>query len=132
MSADEREHGFVRTDAYHCPVEVAMEIVGRRWTAVLLAQPKEAPRRYSELQRLVPDISDKMLTQRLAELSKSDLVRRPEIVDAGGACYELTDLGRSLAPALQALYDWGQTWADTHGLVIEPVEPPDTFLERRS
>jgi len=132
MRIDQREDGFVRTDAYHCPVEVAMEIVGRRWTAVLLAQLKEAPRRYSELQRLVPDISDKMLTQRLAELSKSDLICRAEITDTGAARYELTDLGRTLSPSLQALYDWGQTWADTHGLVIEPVQPPDDSLERGS
>lgn len=122
----------MRTDTYHCPVEVAMEVVGRRWTAVLLAQLKEAPRRYSELQRLVPDISDKMLTQRLAELSRNDLVRRATDVDVGAARYELTDLGRTLAPALEALYDWGQRWADTHRLVIDTVEPPNIPPDRGS
>ena len=61
---------------YHCPVEVTAEVIGGKWTTVILAQLKESPRRYSELRRLVPDITEKMLAQRLRELEAAAIVRR--------------------------------------------------------
>ncbi|MEO1063347.1 MAG: helix-turn-helix domain-containing protein [Actinomycetota bacterium] len=105
---------------FHCPVEVAMDVIGRRWTAVILAHLKARPRRYSELHRLIPDITEKMLTQRLAELVDDGVVARTERPTAGRHVeYGLTELGRSLEPALQALYDWGEFWADERALAID-------------
>ncbi len=96
-----------------------MEIVGGKWTAVVLAHIKEAPRRFSELRRLVPDISEKMLTQRLRGLESDGLIERTVVSTTPlHVTYELTDDGRSLAPVLEALYTWGQTRARTHDLTI--------------
>lgn len=107
---------------YYCPVEVTMEVIGGKWTAVILAHLKEAPRRFSELRRLIPHISEKMLTQRLRALETQGIVSRQVLADTPPHVeYDLTVAGRSLGPALQALYDWGQTWADQHDLVIEPT-----------
>ncbi len=64
----------MRNRVYHCPVEVATDVVGGKWTAVVLAHVKEAPRRFSELRRLIPDISEKMLTQRLRSLEADGLL----------------------------------------------------------
>lgn len=112
----------MRNTVYYCPVEVTMEIIGGKWTAVILAQLKQAPRRFSELQRLIPDISEKMLTQRLRAMETEGIVSRQSHDDGPPHVqYDLTPAGRSLAPALQSLYDWGQQWAETHDITIEPT-----------
>jgi DNA-binding HxlR family transcriptional regulator len=109
---------------FHCPVEVTMELIGGRWTAVILAHVKESPRRFSELRRLIPDISEKMLTQRLRILEAEGLLNRTVVsTTPPNVVYDLTTSGRSLEPALQALYDWGRTWADSNGVTIEDRHP---------
>ncbi len=106
---------------YYCPVEVTMEIIGGKWTAVILAHLKEQPRRFSELRRLIPDISEKMLTQRLRAMEAEGIVSRRVLADTPPHVeYDLTGAGRSLGPTLQSLYDWGRRWADERSIVIEP------------
>lgn len=110
----------MRNAVYYCPVEVAMEILGGKWTAVILAHLKESPRRFSELRRLMPDISEKMLTQRLRAMEAEGIVSRVVLADTPPHVeYDLTDAGRSLGPALQSLYDWGDQWATAHGISID-------------
>ena len=93
---------------YSCPVELTVDVVGGRWRTVILARLKEGVRRYGELRRLAPGISEKMLSQRLRELEAEGLVsRRDHGTVPPHVEYELTDEGRSLAPILQAMYDWG-------------------------
>lgn len=97
-----------------------MEVLGGKWTAVVLAHIKEGPCRFSDLRRLIPDISEKMLTQRLRSLQANGLLDRTVVsTTPPHVSYDLTDAGRSLSPALQALYDWGQVWAETNDLNIE-------------
>lgn len=97
-----------------------MEVLGGKWTVVILAHLKEAPRRFSELRRLIPDVSEKMLTQRLRELEAEGIVSRAVLsATPPHVEYDLTDEGRTLAPALQALYDWGETWAEMQGVSID-------------
>jgi len=107
---------------YHCGVEVTAEIIGGKWTPVILAHLKEGRRRYSELRRLVPGITEKMLTQRLRQLADDGIVERIQI----GATpphveYALTPTGRSLAPVLQAMWDWGEEHARQQSLIIDRV-----------
>lgn len=110
----------MKDGTYHCPVEVAMELVGGKWTPVILAHLKQGPRRFSEMRRLIPDVSEKMLTQRLRKLEADGLVLRTVISNSPPhVSYDLTEAGHSLGPALQALFDWGQGWADTHNITIE-------------
>lgn len=98
---------------YHCAVELAVDVIGGKWRPVILAHLKEGVHRYGELRRLVPDMSEKMLAQRLRELQEDGLVER---IDHGTKPahveYRLTEEGRSLAPVLQALYDWGTARAE--------------------
>ena len=107
---------------YSCPVEVTIDVIGAKWAPVILAHLKEQPLRYAQLRRLMPRTSEKMIAQRLRELEASGLIRRradstvPPRVD-----YALTEEGRTLAPVLQALYDWGAEWADENGILIEEV-----------
>lgn len=88
-------------------------MLGGKWKTVILARIKEEPLRYSDLRRLIPSLSDKMLTQRLADLVDIGFVRLEAFPD-GKDRYVLTDRGRDLATTLQALYDWGSD----HGRAI--------------
>ena len=91
---------------YGCPVEFALDALGGKWKTVVLARIKERPMRYSELRREIPSLSDKMLTQRLADLIEIGFIAL-EIGADGKERYALTERGRGLTTALQALYDWG-------------------------
>lgn len=96
-----------------CPVELALEVLGGKWRAVILAHLKEGVQRYADLRRRVPRMSEKMLTQRLRELTADGLVARD------GAAYVLTVRGDGARAALQALHDWGNTLVDDLGVVVE-------------
>ncbi|WP_245665697.1 winged helix-turn-helix transcriptional regulator [Nocardia sienata] len=109
----------VRRTFYSCQVELAMDTIGGKWAVVILGYLKERPRRYGELRRLVPQITEKMLTQRLRELEAARLIERT-VHDAAvrTVTYRLIDPG--LQPVLQALYDWGGTLAARDGIDIGP------------
>jgi DNA-binding HxlR family transcriptional regulator len=94
-------------------------LLGGKWKTVILARLKERPLRYGELRRLIPRLSDKVLTERLAQLQQQGLIMRTE---AGGAAgrYRLTGEGERLRPLLQQLYDWGQTQAAELDVWVRP------------
>lgn len=93
---------------YSCPVELTVDVVGGRWRTVILSHLKEGVHRYGELRRRTPGVSEKMLTQRLRELEADGLISRRNLgTSPPHVEYDLTEEGRSLAPVLQALYDWG-------------------------
>jgi DNA-binding HxlR family transcriptional regulator len=92
--------------SYGCPVELSLDIIGGKWKAVILARLKRRSMRYGELRKAIPDLSEKVLTQRLHGLCEDGLVEMTP--SAGGVShYRLTETGASLRPVLQALYDWG-------------------------
>ena len=97
-----------------CPVELSLTLISGKWKPVLLAHLKEGPLRYGELRKLVPRLSDKMLTQRLAELQALGLVTRT----SRQGPYRLSKKGETLRPALQGLYDWGELQARELGVSI--------------
>ena len=108
---------------YSCPVELTVDVIGGRWRTVLLSHLKEGVHRYGELRRLIPGISEKMLTQRLRELEADGLVSRRDLGTVPPHVeYDLTDEGRSLAPVLQALYDWGVGRAERTGTEFTPSQ----------
>ena len=85
----------------------AFEFLGKRWNGVLLGTLIAGPAGFSELRRAVVGISDSVLSERLAELTKAGLVART--VDPGppvAVTYTLTESGRALLPALQELTAW--------------------------
>lgn len=94
------------------PAERALKVIGGRWKALILYHLYAGPRRLSDLSRLLPAISQKVLVQQLREMEAHGLVRRkvfaqvPPRVD-----YSATSLGLSLEPVLLALCDWGRRHA---------------------
>ncbi|WP_226621776.1 winged helix-turn-helix transcriptional regulator [Alloyangia pacifica] len=98
-------------DEAQCPVRDVLDRVGQKWTLLILVALEPAPKRFSQLQRQVGDISKRMLTQTLRQLERDGLVSRqvfptkPPSVE-----YALTDLGRSALAPIGALL----VWADSH------------------
>jgi DNA-binding HxlR family transcriptional regulator len=105
--------------------ELTLEILGGKWKTVILRHLKDRPMHYGELRALIPRLSDKMLTERLQDLQEIGLVvRHKKGVRGAPSVYEISALGKSLKPALQALYDWGEQVADEMGATIESAEHP--------
>lgn len=100
---------------FSCPTEFAIEVLGGKWKTVLLGFLKERPMRYGDLRRLLPALSDKVLSERLRELEEAGLIERRLDV----ALYRLSDRGRTLAGVLTALYDWGVENADAFGVTCD-------------
>lgn len=92
----------------NCPVAATLQLIGGKYKALLLWHLSAKVLRFSELRRLVPEATPKMLTQQLRELEKDALVSReifpvvPPKVE-----YALTERGKSLLPILEAMYAWG-------------------------
>ena len=100
-----------------CPkYHKAVELIGRRWTGAIISAMLAGKSRYHEIRENVPDISDRMLAERLRELEAEGVVERnvfpttPVRIE-----YELTDKGRALEAAIVAIGDWASKW-------IEPEE----------
>ena len=96
-----------------CPYyHEAVELIGRRWTGAIVAVLLDGGTlRFSEISHSVPELSDRLLSERMKELEARGVVSRH--VDPGPpvkVLYELTDMGRSLEPALQELKSWARRW----------------------
>jgi DNA-binding HxlR family transcriptional regulator len=108
---------------YHCPTEFTLAVLGGKWKTVILSYLKERPCRYAELRRLVPRLSDKILSERLRDLTRSGLVARHEPSGSRTYTYFLTERGRSLSELLQQLYAWGVKNSDSFGVRVgAPLE----------
>jgi DNA-binding HxlR family transcriptional regulator len=104
---------------FHCPVELTLEVIGGKWATIVLAHLKEGVHRYGELRRKMPDVSEKVLVQRLRGLEARGLVtRRADDSTPPGVEYWLTEEGLSLVPVLEALYVWGENRAARTGVRI--------------
>jgi DNA-binding HxlR family transcriptional regulator len=93
-----------------CPVEATLDIIGGKWKGVILFRLTEGTKRFGELRKLLPKVTQRTLTQALRELEHDGLVTRRIYAEVPPKVeYSLTDLGRSLKPLLVRLKDWGQT-----------------------
>ncbi|MBI2773687.1 MAG: helix-turn-helix transcriptional regulator [Chloroflexi bacterium] len=92
-----------------CNVERALTIVGAKWTLVILHDLMDGPKRFGEIERLIPAASAKMLTERLRELEHHGLVTRTAFAEVPPRVeYALTKTGRTLWPIVDSLDQWGR------------------------
>lgn len=97
-----------------CPVAMAAEILGTRWTVVLLRELLAGSTRFNDLRRGVPRMSPALLSQRLKDLEAAGIVSRdPSPTEPGVFEYHLTAPGRDLGPLVDAFGIWGQRWVTT-------------------
>jgi len=104
-------------DLHACTyTEDAFEVLGKRWTGLIVDLLLQRPARFNELVRAIPQLSKRVLTERLAELQEIGLVERE--VDAGppvAVTYRLTERGEALRPAMDALRVWAGAPVDNRG-----------------
>lgn len=85
------------------------DLLGKRWTGLVLGALMEGPARFSELARTIDGVSERMLTERLNELAEAGLVERHVLPGPPvGVEYQLTERGKALGPALDALAEWAE------------------------
>lgn len=95
----------------YCPVGATLDLIGGKYKALILWHLAERKLRFSQLNKLIPNATAKMLTQQLREMEAQELIHRqvypvvPPKVE-----YSLTDLGHSLMPVLIAMRDWGSDY----------------------
>lgn len=92
----------------------AVELVGKRWTGAILIVLMEGPLRFSEVRELVPDLSDRLLSERMKELESHGIVERRS-VDPVRVQYRLTNKGEALEPAVRALQAWAESFPPEPG-----------------
>ncbi|WP_010137645.1 winged helix-turn-helix transcriptional regulator [Oceanicola sp. S124] len=106
-----------------CVAEDWLGFLGHRWNALLLWHLSGGPKRYSELQALLPRISPKVLTDRITGLTRRDLVQRTETnTYPREVTYGLTARGEALRTILSELYDWAADVAHEDAFGLKPAE----------
>jgi DNA-binding HxlR family transcriptional regulator len=89
----------------------AVELIGRRWSGAVIHLLMKQRLRYAELRAAIPDISDRMLSERLRELEAAGIVVRTVLPDPPVRVeYDLTEKGRALKPAMTAIGEWAERW----------------------
>jgi DNA-binding HxlR family transcriptional regulator len=108
-----------------CPIEATLDIVGGKWKVLILFYLMKGTVRFGEFQRLIPKITQRMLTLQLRELEEDGVVHRevyrqvPPKVE-----YSLTEFGRSLEPILILLRDWGVTYKERLARIATAAAAP--------
>ena len=110
-----------------CPVRTTLNVLGGKWKLLILSYLLDEPRRYGELRRLMPEITEKMLIQELRELETDGIVARtvhqtvPPRVD-----YSLTEQGQRVQPLFGEWVGWGKQYLDRVGGCAVPEMPAAT------
>jgi DNA-binding HxlR family transcriptional regulator len=98
--------------AQRCPVARALDVIGERWTPLIVRELLLGPKRYTDLQEALPGIGTNLLAGRLNDLQASGVVlKRLLPPPTPVAVYELTDAGEALAPVIGELRAWGERYA---------------------
>ena len=112
----------MRGYAQYCPVAKATEILGDRWTLLIVREMLGGASGFNELQRGLPGISRSVLTDRMRTLERAEVVERRTGPKGRTLEYRLTPAGRDLQPVVQAIGEWGVTWSFTEPRA-EELEP---------
>jgi DNA-binding HxlR family transcriptional regulator len=108
--------------SFNCPTEFTLQVLGGKWKTVILCYLKIGPRRYADLRKMIPNLSDKVLSQRLRELIEAGLVEHSKSTRSADGdrseVYALSARGESLGQILTELYAWGDTNATAFGVKV--------------
>ncbi len=94
-----------------CPVETTLSLIGDKWKILILRDVISGTKRFSELKRSIGGVSQKVLTAQLRAMEQDGLVSRKVYAEVPPKVeYSLTDLGKSLKPILDAMWQWGESY----------------------
>lgn len=92
-----------------CPVETTLTLIGNKWKVLILRDLLAGTKRFGELKKSIGDVSQKVLTAQLRDMENSGLLHRTVYAEVPPRVeYSLTQLGESLKPILDAMWDWGE------------------------
>jgi DNA-binding HxlR family transcriptional regulator len=98
---------------FGCSVEAAIEAIGGKWKGIILFHLTNETKRFNELKRLMPSVTQRMLTKQLRELESDGIVNRHIYAEVPPKVeYSLTDFGKTLLPILKELEIWGGQYLD--------------------
>ncbi|MBX9768370.1 MAG: helix-turn-helix transcriptional regulator [Bdellovibrionales bacterium] len=102
-----------------CPVEATLDVIGGKWKGVILYHLLGDTIRFGELRRIVPDVTQRVLTKQLRELEAVGIVHRKVYAEVPPKVeYSLTPLGKTLSPIIKAMRDWGYNYSEK---LIQPT-----------
>lgn len=105
---------------YPCTVSLTMDLIGGKWKAVILYHLKDDEKRYNELRKEMPAITEMTLSLQLKQLEQDSLVSRKVYGEKPPikVVYSLTDFGKTLLPVLEAITNWGNHTAEQEGEIL--------------
>jgi DNA-binding HxlR family transcriptional regulator len=106
---------------YHCAMDVTMNFIGGKWKTVVLWYLKTGEKRFTALHKLIPQITERMLSITLKQLHEDNLVIR-KVITAKPPLkieYSLSEFGKSLIPVLNAVAKWGRDLSTEKGNIVE-------------
>lgn len=96
---------------FRCSVEAAIEAIGGKWKGVVLYHLADGTKRFNELRRLIPSVTQRMLTKQLRELEQDGIILRQVYAEVPPKVeYSLTEFGQTLMPILKELEQWGNQY----------------------
>jgi len=105
---------------YHCAMDVTMNFIGGKWKTVVLWYLRNDPKRFSELNRMIPYITEKMLSLQLKQLEKDGLIERKVFAEVPPRVeYTLSEEGKTMKPMLEEIAKWGRYMGKKHGELEE-------------
>ncbi len=104
--------------SFGCPVEAALEAIGGKWKGIILHHLRSDTLRFNELKRLIPGVTQRMLTKQLRELESDQIIHRKVYAEVPPKVeYSMTEFGLTLSPTLDALQAWGEEYIEKLALI---------------
>ncbi|MBI5726419.1 MAG: helix-turn-helix transcriptional regulator [Ignavibacteriales bacterium] len=119
-----KEYQFrIGKKTYHCAMDVTMSVIGGKWKTVVLWYLRNKPVRFGELKKMIPDITEKMLSLQLKALEEDGLIKREVFAEVPLRVeYSMTEFGNSIVPVLEAIANWGRKLGHEKGILEEVAE----------
>jgi DNA-binding HxlR family transcriptional regulator len=105
----------------YCPIAISLEILGGRWTLLIIRELIGGSTRFNDIHRGVPLMSRSLLSERLKSLESAKLIDRTHSARSGHAEYTLSEAGQSLLPVIASVGKWGQEWVNK-SVVMDEID----------
>jgi len=105
----------------YCPLALATEILGQRWTILVISRLFDGCTQFNEIHRGLPRISPSQLSKRLGDLEHAGIIQRKKLKHQNGHSYHLTESGEDLEDIIMQIAVWGQQWA--RDMIVDDLDP---------
>lgn len=114
---------LIRGELFHCTLDLTMHYIGGKWKTIVLWYLRNGKKRFSQLKKQIPDITEKMLSLQLKSLEEDGILKRSVYAEVPPRVeYELTEFGRTLIPVVEAIAQWGRDLGQKEGKLVSRGE----------